>query len=173
MIEKADESRLTSSELKEYERYIEQYGSIRTPILVKTFVVLLWVAWLYATIESFGWVTEMNAMERYLETVRLAIGIVQGAFMFFGPVALLGISILAGQKASEKRKQVEVEAARYLRNTYRDPLRRSHQGDSCKSLRRMQHEWYGDHMELDWRHRVRAEMYGLDVDTYLSNVLED
>jgi hypothetical protein len=32
----------------------------------------------------------------------------------------------------------------------------------------MQHEWYEDHSELDWRDRGRAEM-----DTYISNMLEN
>ncbi|WP_159600579.1 hypothetical protein, partial [Agromyces humi] len=42
-----------------------------------------------------------------------------------------------------------------------------------KSRRQMQHEWYEGHSELDWRDRQRAEMYGMDVDTYISNVLEN
>lgn len=46
-------------------------------------------------------------------------------------------------------------------------------GDVDKSRRQTQHEWYGDHAELNWHDRVRAEMYGIDADTYVSNVLEN
>jgi len=46
-------------------------------------------------------------------------------------------------------------------------------GYEVKSRRQAQHEWYEGHSELDWRDRERAEMYGLDVDTYISNVLEN
>lgn len=42
-----------------------------------------------------------------------------------------------------------------------------------KSRRQMQHEWYGDHSELNWRHREQAEMFGMDADTYVSNFLEN
>lgn len=38
--------------------------------------------------------------------------------------------------------------------------------------RQMQHEWYEGHSELGWQDRTRAEMYGMDVETYISNVAE-
>lgn len=40
------------------------------------------------------------------------------------------------------------------------------------SRRQMQHEWYGGHSELNYTDRVRGEMYGMDADTYISNVAE-
>jgi len=48
-------------------------------------------------------------------------------------------------------------------------------GDSepTTSIRQAQHQWYKDHSELNWRDRERAEMYGMDVETYISNVLEN
>lgn len=42
-----------------------------------------------------------------------------------------------------------------------------------KSKRQMQHEWYEGHSELGWRDREIGELYGIDVDTYISNVLEN
>lgn len=41
------------------------------------------------------------------------------------------------------------------------------------SRRQMQHEWYEGHSELDWRDRERGELYGIDVETYIANVLEN
>jgi hypothetical protein len=39
--------------------------------------------------------------------------------------------------------------------------------------RQSQHAWYGDNnQDLNWRDRERAEMYGMDVDTYRNNVKE-
>lgn len=43
---------------------------------------------------------------------------------------------------------------------------------SSVSRRRMQHEWYEGHSGLNYTDRTRAEMYGMDVDTYISNVAE-
>lgn len=41
-----------------------------------------------------------------------------------------------------------------------------------KSRRRMQHEWYEDRSELNWRDREQAKIFGMDADTYVSNFLE-
>lgn len=41
-----------------------------------------------------------------------------------------------------------------------------------KSRRRMQHEWYEDHSELNWRDREQAGIFGMDADTYVNNFLE-
>lgn len=41
------------------------------------------------------------------------------------------------------------------------------------SERQRQHEWYGDHADLDWRDRKIAEMYGMDADSYKSNFQGD
>lgn len=45
--------------------------------------------------------------------------------------------------------------------------------ETLKSRSQLQHEWYGSHSELNWRDRELAEMYGMDADTYKSNVLEN
>ncbi|MGA7205528.1 MAG: hypothetical protein WBX27_12960, partial [Specibacter sp.] len=38
--------------------------------------------------------------------------------------------------------------------------------------RQTQHAWYQGHSELNWQDRVRAESYGMDVDSYINNVAE-
>lgn len=45
--------------------------------------------------------------------------------------------------------------------------------DDIKSKRQVDHEWYGGHSELNWRDRELGQMYGMDADTYISNVLEN
>lgn len=45
--------------------------------------------------------------------------------------------------------------------------------NSWKSQRQLQHEWYEGHTELNWRDRELAEVWGLDVETYISNVKEN
>ncbi|WP_141013064.1 hypothetical protein [Nocardioides sambongensis] len=44
--------------------------------------------------------------------------------------------------------------------------------DYYKSKRQLDHEWYGDHSELNWRDREQAQAWGMDADTYVSNWLE-
>lgn len=48
-----------------------------------------------------------------------------------------------------------------------------HDDFQFKSRRQMQHEWYGDHSELNWQHREQAKIFGMDADTYVSNFLEN
>jgi hypothetical protein len=45
--------------------------------------------------------------------------------------------------------------------------------DGPQTLRQMHHEWYGEHGELDWKDRTSAEMYGMDVETYIHNMKEN
>lgn len=40
------------------------------------------------------------------------------------------------------------------------------------TVRQTQHAWYQGHSELNWQDRVRAESYGMDVDSYINNVAE-
>lgn len=41
------------------------------------------------------------------------------------------------------------------------------------SNRQRQHEWYEDNRDLNWQDRKVAEMYGMDADTYKSNLQGD
>ncbi len=45
--------------------------------------------------------------------------------------------------------------------------------DAYKPTRQRDHEWYGDHHELNWRDREIGQMYGMDSDTYASSFLND
>ncbi len=68
-------------------------------------------------------------------------------------------------------KQIKYDAR--LEHAKRREGRSQDNDDSPKSRRQMQHEWYGDHRELDWRDRTTAEVFGMDADTYVSNFLEN
>lgn len=48
----------------------------------------------------------------------------------------------------------------------------SSQSSGPSTRRSEQRAWYGDNSHMDWRHRAQAETYGLDADTYRSNMLE-
>jgi len=86
------------------------------------------------------------------------------------------------QDAANIQKERAQDVTRYLRQIdyYRRRDRRHADGDASdddgyesKSRRQMQHEWYGDHSELDWHDRVLGEALGFDdADTYVSNFLE-
>lgn len=102
-------------------------------------------------------------------------------------VGLFGLarSAIAGAEMAEK--MTKPNADDFLRKIkYHDRVRSGrrsgtaheapaydHHDGPMKSTRQMQHEWYGDHTELNWRDRERAEMYGMDADTYISNVLDN
>lgn len=57
---------------------------------------------------------------------------------------------------------------------YADRVKIMSEGDDYSPTRRQTwHAWYGDHSELNWQDRVRAEMHGgMDVDSYINNVAE-
>lgn len=58
---------------------------------------------------------------------------------------------------------------------HRDPqaVRGDYDWDDYKSKRQRDHEWYGDHSELNWRDREQAQAWGMNADTYVSNWLEN
>lgn len=43
-------------------------------------------------------------------------------------------------------------------------------GSGGKSTRQLNHEWYGDHSELNWRDRELGQLLGMDADTYVNNL---
>ncbi|RXZ72765.1 hypothetical protein [Agromyces albus] len=82
------------------------------------------------------------------------------------------------KRAQQRRTKLTQEAQRRHSNGWRryqggDQHRADTSLWDAKSKRQMQHEWYGSHSELDWRDREQAEALGLDVETYISNVLEN
>jgi hypothetical protein len=63
-----------------------------------------------------------------------------------------------------------------LANRQLRKLRGTHQSNGRNNYvtteRQMQHEWYGGHSELSWRDREMAQIWGMDADTYVSNLKE-
>lgn len=80
--------------------------------------------------------------------------------------------------AADRAKKDALRAVDEYLESIGYPSRRERTRDSdhddfpFKSRRQMQHEWYGDHSELNWRDREQAKILGMDADTYVSNVLE-
>jgi hypothetical protein len=102
-------------------------------------------------------------------------------------VGLFGLAKSAIAGAEEAEKLTRPNADDFLRKIkYHERVRSGRRpgtahvapvhGDDTgpvKSTRQAQHEWYRGHSELDWRDRQRAETYGMDIDTYINNVLEN
>ncbi len=74
----------------------------------------------------------------------------------------------------ERAKQAVADLDSLARTRKRQAPRGTHSHDASRILsrREMDHAWYGDHSELDWRDRTLAQTLGLDVETYISNVKE-
>lgn len=123
-----------------------------------TFVVV--VAWLLASLAAFA--TSPMA--------GLVLVLIGGILVFVAANSI-------GTRALQKRVDdylAEIGYAERVRAGRRaGPTSSDDDGYPSKSRRQMQHEWYEDHSELDWRDRERAEMYGMDVNTYINNVLEN
>lgn len=97
------------------------------------------------------------------------------AVMFVGWFPIMGIWGDASERAAQMREERLTAFMRRIPG-YSDREMRRHRGNGgppgSSSRRQLQHEWYEGHSELDYTDRVRGEMYGLDVDTYISNVAE-
>lgn len=96
-------------------------------------------------------------------------------WMFAGaPFIVLAMS-RAGRSAAEQRCAEYLEEVNYSQRLSAE--RRGHTGARggvpTNTRRQSQHEWYGDNPDLNWRHREQAETYGMDVDTYRNNMLEN
>lgn len=107
----------------------------------------------------------------------------------FGFIAVLGVAHFAdwvsdreelrqvdtlleqvGYAERMREKEENLQALRLDRE--RRASRQSSDGSYPRSARQTQHEWYGEHTELNFRHREQAEALGMDADTYVSNFLE-
>lgn len=103
--------------------------------------------------------------------------------MFFGELinerVIKPLGVRADRKhAQEAERLAELRRQEAKRLAARHPVRGgsggSDDGDDYryKSKNQRDHEWYGDHSELNWRDREIGQMYGMDADTYVSNWLE-
>lgn len=79
------------------------------------------------------------------------------------------------QKARTSPAVDYLESIGYFTRTTRPAPQRSGYTESygTTTKRQEQHAWYGPHSELNWQDRERAAIFGLDADTYVSNVLEN
>ncbi|MFE6966966.1 hypothetical protein ACFVAJ_17780 [Agromyces sp. NPDC057679] len=130
-------------------------------------VVLVWAA----VMLSAGAALIVDVNFGFLLSIPAAIA------TFVGLMFMLGASNKAqGRSALRRWADGYLDEIGYAGRTSKPSEAGAHgsSGDSAtKSKRQMQHEWYGSHSELNWRDRETAEMYGMDVDTYVSNVLEN
>lgn len=99
---------------------------------------------------------------------------------WLGVAAALGIQVLAivvNVKRLRRWREEQGALAKAKADSYAASLRLHSRDDPAErsgdvSVRQAQHLWYDGHSELDWHDRVRAEMYGMDAHTYVSNFLE-
>lgn len=97
------------------------------------------------------------------------------AVMFCGWFPIMGIWRDASSRAAQAREErLTAFIRRIPKYSFRRLRRHGSSGGSPgpSSRRQMQHEWYEGHSELDYTDRIRGELYGMDVGTYISNVAE-
>lgn len=181
-----DTSLLRRSELAEYRRLkriadsaelvkmVEASNAPMAPVAARR----LWVARLvYVIIWIIGIVVAATVGGAMYGTT-----FIMGAAMYtaFTLGCLLSVTFnCQSEFAAGRAKKDALRAVdEYLKSLgYANRLERTRDSDhddfQFKSRRRMQHEWYGDHSELNWQHREQATVLGMDADTYVSNFLEN
>jgi hypothetical protein len=100
-------------------------------------------------------------------------GVAMGGLGVLVPLVAFGCWLVVLNKVTEVRKRKAERKREAEREAERE---RGSSGGRERSMseRERQHAWYGEeNSDLDWRDRERAEMYGIDVDTYRSNVIGD
>jgi hypothetical protein len=132
-----------------------------------------YVVWIPATAACAAFAAWVFMLATPLAVLPDLFGVSQGTIITFAALggallALVGPLILHGPQQPKK-------AAHATQATNRAPAPRAPASvdDGVQLTRRQQqHQWYGDHRDLDWRDRERAEAWGMDADTYKSNWLE-
>ncbi|WP_104103939.1 hypothetical protein [Arthrobacter sp. 08Y14] len=155
---------LTDDESDEFER-IDKVKPRRDDVIC-TWVVF--TVWLVLTCGSMILFAYYDATGDDLQSTFIILTVI---FML-----LIPIPILMARRVDTRAKEARDErvAAFKKRIRYERRLRPAYSGaDTSPSRRQMQHEWYGDNPQLGWQDRERAEMFGLDVETYKSNMLEN
>lgn len=161
-----DAERLRGEELDEYERLNKAFFS------PGDFALLLIAGVTYAAAVIVLAVMS-EQMKDAPDDLGGLLGFLGWAVLFVGWYPVVAAWGRASENAAKAREDRLWKFGRKIGAIpkYIDPNRRSGGGGSM-SLRQMQSGWYGSHSELDWTDRVRGEMYGMDVDTYISNVAE-
>lgn len=166
MAHQVDLNLLNESERSEYSRLS---SAVSRGSGVRRVVVLAWVA-ITLGLFAIAFANLRNDDAPFIDDVAgfLALGV--------GGVGAFWLRQMF-QDAAHARKRRVRDVDTFLESIrYRQRLRGPDGGEGgieSTSRRQMQHEWYGDHSELNWRDRERAEMFGMDADTYVSNFLEN
>lgn len=155
---------LTEEENKEFE-LINKVKPTRNDVVRVSIVYAVWMILTFGSVIS---VAHYDATGDDLQYPFIALMIVC--------LLLTALPILMGWRADIRAKEARDKRVATFKKRIRYE-RRSRPGysggSSAVSRRQMQHEWYGDNPDLDWQDRERAEMFGLDVETYRSNMLEN
>lgn len=86
------------------------------------------------------------------------------------PIGLIPTALALSR--AELRRVSLLRERRTMESLARQRSKQWHDDDTIGvSLRQRQHAWYQDQSDLNWRDRERAESMGLDVHTYVANVL--
>lgn len=171
-----DKSVLRHSEVVEYER-LTQLASSSSSLPANAAHRLRVAGAAYILIWVIG-IVVAAAVGNAMFGMTFSIGAAMYAAFTLGCFLGVAFTIQSAFATDRARKDQLRAADAYLESIgYRTRLGRTQVDDrddyQFKSRRQMQHEWYGDHSELDWRDRERAEMFGMDADTYVSNFLEN
>ncbi len=165
---------LTKAERAEYERY-SRLNSLtfreQVRVQARAFVPLIvWGALAIAACINLTLADDAEAAGTGTRSEEAASLVLFLIVLLGGGV---GVSVIA--------KHVTTQGLRHGREAllerigYADRVKGMSDGEDAypaPTRRQMQHAWYQGHNELNWRDREHAEMYGMDVDTYINNVLE-
>lgn len=180
-----DTSLLRRSELVEYKRLkriadsaelvkmVEASNAPMAPVAARR----LWVARLVYVIVWLIGIVVAATVGGAMYGSTFAIGAAMSAAFSFG--CLLGTAYtFQSSFAADRAKKDALRAVEEYLKIIGYASRRERAGDSdhddfqYKPRKQIQHEWYGDDSELNWRHREQAGIFDMDADTYLSNFLE-
>lgn len=170
-----DTSLLGRSELLEYERLTKLAASstptspsvVRRLSIARLVYVLVWISG----------VAVAAIVGSALYGMTFSIGAAMYAAFTLGCLLGVAYTIQSAFATDRARKDALRAVDAFLESIgYASRRERTHDFErddfQFKSRRQMQHEWYGDHSELNWTHREQAEIFGMDADTYVSNFLE-
>ncbi|ODT25984.1 MAG: hypothetical protein ABS64_00405 [Microbacterium sp. SCN 69-37] len=178
-MEDVDLRRLTKDEREQYARYTHMNNlptseQLRAhgPTFIALAVWMVLVIGLFVGFASAGRTAagSYSARDNPDAAMLLVLALV---VMLGGIPVVIMIAVRVGNSALARYRAEFLKRIGYESRPTRTSPTTSSYDESTKSLRQLQHEWYEGHSELDWRDRERAEMYGIDVDTYINNVLEN
>ena len=163
---------LTKAERAEYERFdVMKNLTVREGFRYQSWTYVALTTWMALTFFFFMlyiWVDEAEATGILTKNQEAASGAALVIVMLGGGVGVFVILFHNGTRALVRHREAFLE-----RIGYADREKNMSEDDDYSPTRRQtQHAWYQGHSELNWQDRVRAESYGMDVDSYINNVAE-